>query len=259
MVGTYGQVEIAASLVEHQRHPERNKAGGHPGIIVRLVRQPDIHEALRVQLPQAIAGVVGCSSQTDVAASVTVPESSPVVEPRLRHDNGRQRIGHHAGRQFVPCSHVVVPSPIRHHLAVRQSAHRLRDPVPVIGIHGVPCAGVHEDASIAFKHPVEALMPERFGYRVPFGKVHVTPKREVGADVVCRRAPENLLAFKTEDDGDGSAVEENARQIRLRHDWRCRFETMPEPLQADRSECDQGEHDCERPSVWKSHSCGTEG
>jgi hypothetical protein len=87
--------------------------------------------------------------------------------------------------------------------------------------------------------------------------MHVTPKREVGTDVICSRTPENLLTFRGEDDGDGSGVEEDAQEIRRRHDWRYRFETVPEPYQTDRGECDQGEHDGERPSVWKSHSCRT--
>ena len=79
--------------------------------------------------------------------------------------------------------------------------------------------------------------------------MHVTPKRGVGTDVVCSRTPENLLAFKGEDDGDGSRIEEDAHEIGRRHDRGCRFETVPEPYQTGRRECDQSEHDCERPSV----------
>ena len=87
----------------------------------------------------------------------------------------------------------------------------------------------------------------------------MTPQREVGTDVVCSRTPQNLLAFKGEENDDGSGVEEDAQEIRLRYDWRCRVETLPEPHQTDRRECDQGEHDSERPSVWKSHSHGIKG
>jgi hypothetical protein len=34
---------------------------------------------------------------------------------------------------------------------------------------------------------------------------------------------------------------------------------MTKPYQTDRRQCDQGEHDCERPNVWKSHSRGADG
>jgi hypothetical protein len=89
--------------------------------------------------------------------------------------------------------------------------------------------------------------------------MHVTPKREVGTNVVRSGLPQDLLAFKGEDNGEGSRIEEDAEEIRRRHDWRCRLETVPEPYQTDRRQCDHGEHDCERPNVWKSHSRGAEG
>jgi len=70
VVGANRQIEIAAGFVEHQRHPERNEPSGHPGIVVRVIRQADVDEPLLMQLPQPLAGVVRCPAQTDVACSV---------------------------------------------------------------------------------------------------------------------------------------------------------------------------------------------
>ena len=133
------------------------------------------------------------------------------------------------GSSSYLCSHIVVPGPVRHHLPVCKSAHRLRHLVPVLGMHGVPCARVHEEASILCKHPVETFVPEWFGYRVPFDKMHVTPQREVGTNIVRSRLPRDLLAFEGENHADGSRIDEDVEEIGRRHDWRCRLETVTEP------------------------------
>ena len=59
--------------------------------------------------------------------------------------------------------------------------------------------------------------------------------------------------------GDGSGIEEHAHEIRRRHDRRCRFESVTEPHQAGSRHCDQGEHDCERPTVDESHDAESTG
>lgn len=65
-----------------------------------------------------------------------------MIEPRLGHDDGRQGIRHHAGKQFVLRPHIVVPSPICRHLPVRESAHWLRHATPVLSIHTGGAVGV---------------------------------------------------------------------------------------------------------------------
>ena len=74
--------------------------------------------------------------------------------------------------------------------------------------------------------------------------------------VVCHRtcSPSKVKTTVT-----GVVSKKMLEEIRRRHDWRCRLETVTEPHQTDRRQCDQGEHDCERPNVWKSHSRGADG
>lgn len=43
MIRTHRQIQIAACFVKHQRHPQRDKASGDPGVEIHGVVRSDIH------------------------------------------------------------------------------------------------------------------------------------------------------------------------------------------------------------------------
>ena len=87
------QIQIAGSLIEKESHPNRHEACRDPRVVVIDIRQMHVDEAKLVQLPHSISGEVRRSGKADVPAAVSIDEEPSMIEPRLGHDDRRERIG----------------------------------------------------------------------------------------------------------------------------------------------------------------------
>ncbi len=208
-----GDVEVASGFVEEQGHPEGHEARCLPGIEIVGVRQINVDGSPRVQLSQPLPCELGRSTEPDVAAAVAIGVLASMLEPRLRHDNRRQRVGHEPRRQCVALADVVVTGPIRDHLPVRDRSHGLRHTIPIVFVHRVPGGRTHENVTMPLEHVVQRLLSHRFRHAVPVGEAHAPPQHEIVADIVRGRTPGDQLVARAERDDDGRRIHEQRGDV----------------------------------------------
>ena len=102
-----------------------------------------------MELAQSFPSELGGTGEPGVVALVAIDEESTVIDPRLGHDDRRKCVRHKARRKPVSTSDIVVARPIRHHLSVRNRAHRLRHKIPIACAHRIPLAGIHQNVSMS--------------------------------------------------------------------------------------------------------------
>ena len=181
-----------------------------------------VDKAALVQLPHSFSGEAGRAGKADVPAPVPIDEEPSVIEPRLGHDDRRERIRHKAWRKPVSTADIVVPSPIRNHLPIRHRAHRLWHKIPVARVHCIPLTRIREDVSMSCEHVVERAVPQRLRDVVPVCEMHAAPERQIALHVVDSRVSFDMLGAESDRDGYRRGVDQGGIDVDRRRVWhRC--------------------------------------
>ena len=216
VIRAHRQIQVTAGFIEQQGHPDGNEACRDPRIVVVVIRHVHVDKAEPMELAQSFPCEVGGAGKPDIAAPVPIDEESTVIEPRLGHDDRRKCVRHQARGKPVSTADIVVASPIRNHLSIRNRAHGLWHKIPVACTHRIPLTRIHQDVSMSRQHVVQSAVPERFWHVVPIGEMHAAPEREIEPHVINGRVP--LDAFGAKGEGDG--YRRRVTQCGVDVDWR---------------------------------------
>ena len=215
VIRAHRQVEVTAGFIEHQGHPDGDEACRGPRIVVVVIRHVHVDQAEPMELAQSFPCEVGGAGKPDIVAPVPIDEESAVIEPRLGHDDRRKCVRHEARRKPVSTSDIVVASPIRNHLSIRNRAHGLWHKIPVACTHRIPLTRIHQDVSMSRQHLVQSAVPERFWHVVPIREMHAAPECQIELHVIDVRVPLDAFGAKGESYGYRRRVDSMRRRCRL--------------------------------------------
>jgi hypothetical protein len=208
IVGADRAIQVSAGFLQHDREPQGRESRRYPWVEIGGIVGPEVDDARRTQHAEPGPREVGGAGQPEVARAVGIHGDGAVLEPRLGHDDGLDRVGDERRRQTLAASDVVVAGPVRGHVAKRHHADRLRYPVPIVGRHAIPGRRADQERPIPTEHRIQTLFPQVVGHAIPVGDVHHPPEAGIPEERGRGRRPWQLPAGHRYRDRQRRAVEE---------------------------------------------------